>query len=288
MFAIAAVLLWSTVASAFKIALRDMHYIQLLWISSGVSAAVLLIALFISGKIRLIAHLSVREFLYALALGLLNPFLYYIVLFRAYELLPAQVAQPLNYTWPLLMALMAIPFLKQPLGIKGVFAILISFSGVVLISLGGKLPQSASLDIAGIALVLGSAVIWASYWLFTHTQKTDVLLRLCLGFFFGFICSTVLAVSVGEAHLPSLQSGLAASYVGLFEMGITFLLWAYALKQSTSAALISNLIYVVPFLSLIVIHFVVGEKIAYSSWTGCALIIAGLVVHHRRGLIRWK
>ena len=33
--------------------------------------------------------------------GFLNPFLYYIILFKAYSLLPAQEALSLNYTWPL-------------------------------------------------------------------------------------------------------------------------------------------------------------------------------------------
>ncbi|NJK98814.1 MAG: EamA family transporter, partial [Bacteroidales bacterium] len=46
-------------------------------------------------------------------LGFLNPLLYYLVLFKAYSLLPAQIAQPLNYTWPLILVILSIIFLSK-------------------------------------------------------------------------------------------------------------------------------------------------------------------------------
>ena len=43
-------------------------------------------------------------------LGLVNPFLYYLVLFKAYDLLPAQEAQAINYTWALMLAFLSVIF----------------------------------------------------------------------------------------------------------------------------------------------------------------------------------
>ena len=36
-------------------------------------------------------------------MGLLNPVAYYLILFKAYTILPAQVAQPLNMIWPIVL-----------------------------------------------------------------------------------------------------------------------------------------------------------------------------------------
>ena len=41
--------------------------------------------------------LQVKSIFISALLGLINPFIYYIILLKAYKLLPAQVAQPLKY-----------------------------------------------------------------------------------------------------------------------------------------------------------------------------------------------
>ncbi len=63
-------------------------------------------------------------------LGIINPFAYYLILFRAYELLPAQEAQPLNYTWALTMTYLSIVILKQPLKFYDFLAGIICYVGV--------------------------------------------------------------------------------------------------------------------------------------------------------------
>jgi drug/metabolite transporter (DMT)-like permease len=67
-------------------------------------------------------------------------------------------------------------------------------------------------------------------------------------------------------------------YVGLFEMGITFVLWLKALQLSESTARISNLIYITPFLSLVLIRFILKEHIFLTSVAGLVLIIVGIII----------
>jgi len=70
---------------------------------------------------------------------------------------------------------------------------------------------------------------------------------------------------------------LAGVYVGCFEMGITFLLWLKALSNTSSTDKLSNIIYLVPFLSLIFIHFVVGETIFWTTFVGLSLIVFSVI-----------
>ena len=98
LFTISAVLLWSTAATAFEITLEGMNNLQLLFYSCLISTIVLFILLQINSA-KEIKHTFAKVHLKQnLLLGITNPFLFYLVLFKAYYLLPAQEAMPLNYT----------------------------------------------------------------------------------------------------------------------------------------------------------------------------------------------
>ncbi len=96
LYTASAIMLWSTVASAFKFALRDLDYVKLLFYASATSLVSLFIIILIQGKFKLLLGQFRQALPHSLILGLINPTLYYLVLFKAYSLLPAQEAQPLN------------------------------------------------------------------------------------------------------------------------------------------------------------------------------------------------
>ena len=126
LFGFLAVLCWSTVATAFKIALSYQHVSMVIVIATGMSLILLACLLAIQGRLSL-AILSLRqEWRKALLLGMLNPLIYYFVLLWAYELLPAQVAQPINYTWAIMLALLSVPFLGHKLAKTDFHAICLS------------------------------------------------------------------------------------------------------------------------------------------------------------------
>ena len=108
-----AVLFWSTAPTAFKISLKYLSILELLVFSSLTASLALLIILVSQKKLHLISEYSKKDFLHSMILGFLNPFFYYMILFKAYTLLPGQMAQPLNFVWPLMIVLLSIPMLKQ-------------------------------------------------------------------------------------------------------------------------------------------------------------------------------
>ncbi len=277
-YAMSAIALWSTVASAFKLTLGETGVIELLFVASLVSLLSFVIAAGYRGMFRVLRTWPAREWRSSALLGLLNPFLYYLVLFRAYDVLPAQEAQPLNYTWPIVLVLLSIVLLKQPVKGKSIAAMLVSFTGVAVISTRGDILGFQFTNIEGVVLAVGSSLIWALYWIFTMRSEADPLLKLGVNFFFGSMYVTVLAAGSGAISRLTGPGVAGAAYVGLFEMGITFMLWMKALDLSSTTARISNLVFLSPFLSLIVIHVVVGEEIYPSTVAGLALIVGGIVL----------
>ncbi len=126
LYALGAVGLWSTVATAFKIALVHVNPLQLLVFSSFVSLLVFLIILTLQGRIRELAACSWKEYLKSAGLGFLNPFLYYLVLFEAYSRLLGQEALVLNYTWPIVLVLLSVLILRKRINFKIVAALALS------------------------------------------------------------------------------------------------------------------------------------------------------------------
>ena len=272
---LATVLIWSTVATAFKLALGRMDHLQLLLVADAVSVLTLAVILAAQGKLGLLRTLPRRDLFRNLALGLLNPLLYYLILFKAYALLPAQVAQPLNYTWAITLSLFSVPFLGQRLSRRDLIAICVSYLGVVVLSLQGNITQFDFGNPLGVGLALVSTVVWAFYWIGNTKNATDPVLALLLNFSAALPC--ILGLTLATSGLPIFdQTGLlAAAYVGVFEMGISFVLWLSAMRLTTSTAKIGNLIFLSPFLSLVFIHFLLGETIHATTYAGLVLILAG-------------
>jgi len=278
LYACITVLFWSTSASAFKISLRYLDVLPLLFYASLVSTAALFLNLLFLKKLNLLKAFSKKDYLYSALLGLLNPFLYYAVLFKAYSMLLAQEAQPLNFIWPITLVLLSIPLLKQKIKPKDILATIISFIGVFIIATRGDILGFRFTSPTGVLLATGSSVIWALFWIYNVKDKRDEAVRLFLNFAFGSVFIFLSILLFARVEIPKLQGIFGAAYIGLFETGITFLLWLKALKLSKTTAHIANLIFLVPFLSLVVISFVVGEQILSSSIIGLIFIVGGIIL----------
>jgi len=277
LYAAVAVVFWSTSASAFKLSLRHVGVLSLLFFASVTSTVALFVYLAATGKLKLLRTLTKRDCLFSAGLGFLNPFLYYAVLFKAYSLLPAQEAQPLNFVWPLTLVLLSVPLLGQRIGLRSIFAILISFSGVVVIGTRGDVLGFRFSNPAGTALALSTTIVWSLFWIFNTKDKRDETVRLFVNFAFASVYILLFALCLGKLDVPPLKGLMGAVYIGLFEMGITFLAWLKALKAAKTTAHVVNLIYLVPFLSLVMIAFVLGEKILPATLIGLVLIVTGIV-----------
>lgn len=276
-FGLAAVLLWSTVATAFKITLDQFTPKQMVAVASLVSAISLVIVCVIQGKLKDVIPTFLSNPWYYLLLGLINPFSYYLILFKAYELLPASQAQPLNYSWAITLTLMAAIFLGQKIRPQDWAACALGYAGVLVIATKGDVLGLSFDSPAGVGLALLSTVLWAGYWILNTKNRADPVVAVLLGFLVALPFAFAIALQEGESFAANASGWLAVIYVGLFEMGITFVLWISALKSTQNTARISNLIFISPFISLLLLAYIIGEKIHISTLAGLALIVLGLM-----------
>jgi drug/metabolite transporter (DMT)-like permease len=255
----------------------------MLTIASVTSTLVLLIIVIAGKKIHLIRMTSGKELLNSVILGLINPFLYYLILLKAYQLLPAQVAQPLNMIWPIILVFLSVPLLHQKIESKSFLALFVSFIGVYLIASQGSPFKPGHSDLSGIFLATGSSVFWSIYFILNVKDKRDEGVKLLLNFIFGSIFLIIAVVLTGQWQTGSGWIGTASSvYVGIFEMGITFFFWLKALQMASTTAKVSNLVYLAPFLSLFFVHFIIHEPVYYTTPLGLLFIISGIFIQSSR------
>jgi drug/metabolite transporter (DMT)-like permease len=282
-----AIFFWSTIPTAFKISLGELDILPMLTIASLTSVAILSIVVLAGKKTELILKTTKRELFYSACLGFINPFLYYLILLKAYQLLPAQVAQPLNMIWPIILVFLSVPILKQKIKKRSYVALFISFIGVYIISSQGRLFNSGRANALGVILATGSSFFWAFYFILNVRDKRDEGVKLLLSFLFGTLYLIVAMIITGKWEAALGFKGVAASvYIGLFEMGITFFFWLKALQIAASTDKVSNLVYFAPFLSLLFVHFILHEPVYYTTPAGLILIIAGILIQNHRSLRR--
>ena len=114
-------------------------------------------------------HCSAREYLLSIFLGILSPFLYYLVLFKA----PTRYSPPNKLSPSTTPGRSPFRYWRFPCSSRRIrwpqwLALVISYGGVVVISTEGHPLSLHFTDPFGVALALFSTIIWALYWIFQH------------------------------------------------------------------------------------------------------------------------
>ena len=278
-----AVLLWSTVGAVFKLSLRSLSFVELVTFSSIVATLCLGAIVIATGRTKQFLNSTKKQWLRSVLLGSLNPLLHYLVLFKAFDLLPAQQAQPINYTWALTLAVLSVPLLGQKLGKGDIIGLVLGYCGVLVITTEGNVFALKFVSLLGVALALGSTVIWALYWIYTAKDDRDPVVCILQNFLCGMVPVLVVYFLVCDIRVPPRAGLLGAAYIGAVEMTLAFVVWLMALRLSENAAKVGSLIFLSPVLSLVFIHFLVGETIAWSTIGGLVLIVAALIIQKKMG-----
>ncbi len=221
-----------------------------------------------------------------LALGVYGLFGFHFLLFIALRHAPAVEANLVNYLWPLFMVVLA-PLLLRNVQLRGVHivAALLGFAGAAIAILGAATPSAAGGASAGpwawgYVPALGSALIWASYSLWT--QRVPAFSTAAVGLF-GLV-SGVLSLLCHWALEPVVtlqnQDWWLLLAMGLGPLGAAFFLWDKALKLG-DARQIGILSYITPLASTALLMVVAGRPFSWSIVLAAVMIIAAALLGTR-------
>jgi drug/metabolite transporter (DMT)-like permease len=265
LLALAAVLLWSTLA-AMSLKLRGMPPLLLVGVT-------LLIGSLVS------VH-RVREWRApweVIALGVYGLFAYHLTLFVALRNAPAVEANLINYLWPLLIVVLTPAFVTgRHLTLRHLAGALLGFLGAALLVTGGKFSFEWRYA-GGYALAAGAALIWSTFSL--ATSRLGSIPTAMVGLFcavsgaLALLCHAVF--EPGYAFSPRDWPWLIA--LGLGPMGLAFFAWDAALKRGDPRA-IGLLSYLTPLLSTVVLALTGGGELSGVAFAAMGLIIGGALL----------
>ncbi len=274
-FALITVFLWASTAAIVKLLLNDLSSIQVTFYSFIFTLIGLFAIVAFEKKLPLLKKYTKTDYLRMMGISVLGCYLYYVFLFGALEYAPAQEAFIVNYLWPIMVVIFGIIILKEKLSVKKILGLLVSFLGVYLVAAKGfgfifENPKGDILAILG-------AISYGLFSILCKKYKYEASTSTLIYYFFGFILVTITTFFFSHIEAVSFYEILGLAWLGIVVNGVGFIFWIKALEQGETAK-IANLIFLTPFLSLVYIHFLLGEKILISSILGLILIIAGVFI----------
>ena len=274
-YAIISILFWSTSASAFKITLKFIDFFSLLFYSSFFSVLILFFLNLKLGNLKEILNFSNNR--NSIYLGFLVPFLYYMLLFLGYSMMKGQEMLILNNTWQIFFFIFSVIFFLKTVKFFQVLGILISFIGILILATKGNVMNFKISNPFGFLLGISCAIIWAIYWILNANDKRKIEIKLFYNFLFGFFYTAIFMLFLGSLKF-NIYGLIGSLYISLFEMSITFLIYAKAIEEKTYIPIIANLMYLTPIISIFWLSIIVDEKIEIWTIISVIIIILGIIL----------
>ncbi len=271
------ILLWASIPVASKKILVEMTNVQMLFWSTLFSFAVLAGVLVAQGKLRLLAQYDVRAYGWMGLLGFLGAYLYYILLYGAFARTSAAEGFILAYTWPVLVSLLSVVLLGEKLTARRALAVAISFCGVLLIVTQGRIVSIAFTSLSGDLLALAGAFVFALFSVLGKRARYDQTVSATVYFGMALLAVTATVLLTTGIGWPSAAVWPWLLYNGALVNGISYVFWFRALENGDTFV-ISNALYLIPFLSLVYVYYWLAEPVRVSAVLGLLVIVAGIGV----------
>ncbi|MBI2647483.1 DMT family transporter, partial [Candidatus Woesearchaeota archaeon] len=264
------VLLWASTAAVGKLMLKNLNNLQVLFYTSLIASISLFIIVLFQKKFLLIKKYKLKDYRHFAYMGFICVFLYYIFLFAGLMFAPAQEALIVNYTWPIWVVIFAMILLKEEFNLKKMLAILLGFIGVYVVVTKGDIFSLSIANIKGDLFAFAGAISYGIFSVLGKEHNYDKFTSMMFYYTFTFVFITISNLIFSEIPKISLCELAGLTWLGIFTSGLAFVFWFLALKHGDTAKM-SNIVFLTPFLSLVFIYFLLGEKILFSSVIGLIL-----------------
>lgn len=280
-YAISAVVIWSTTAALVKSLLTAIPTFEALFLSTFAASLFLLGVQLVRDGGRIFRTYDVRGYMSMAGLGFLGLFLYSGLYYYGLSQLTSQEACLLNYLWPMMIVLFAALLLGERITLRTAAALLLSFSGVVVLTLGGEGSAEGN-GLLGTVACLLAALCYGLFCVLNKRRNIDQTVMMIMAWGVTAVCSLPVTLLMEEWVTLSWTQWLGLLWLGVFIDAVGYLWWAMALQEARDAATVANLAYAVPLLSLVVSAAALGEEMSGAAVGALVLIMGGILLQSVR------
>lgn len=223
-----------------------------------------------------------KDLLAIIFLGFIGITVYHVALNYGEVTVTAGSASLLIASVPVIIALLAVVFLKERLTLRGWLGIVISFFGIAIIALGEG-EDGVRFD-TGTLLILLAALSTSVFFVF---QKTYLKKYSSLEFTTYVIWAGTMFMLVympgflQEIKDAPLDATLSVVYLGVFPAALSYLTWAYALSRAP-ASIVASFLNVSPVLAILIGWVWLAEIPTVVALVGGAIAIVGVILVNRQ------
>lgn len=272
-----AALLWGSVFAVGKLLLVELDNLQVLFFDTLFALLGLFFIVLLQRKKTIIRTYSKQDYVTFAWMGFLGMFLYGFFLYTALGLLSAQEASILNYLWPIMVVIFAGLILKEKITRPKILGVTCSFFGIAIVISKGDFSTLRFGSIFGIFSAVAAALSYGLFSVFGKKQNYEGFTSMMFFYFFGTFFSFIAVLFFSEIPTKLSLYQIAGLLCLGIATGLGYVCWFRALKHGDTVK-VSNLIFLTPFLSLVYIYFLTGEKILVSSVVGLIIIIIGNLI----------
>ena len=226
-------------------------------------------------------HALTKEFWIFSFLGLSGVTLLYVFQFYSLRFISATAGSIIINLHAVFAMLLSAAFLQEPLTSRKASGVLVAFSGLILITIGGATISSLnSIVPVGVLLMVAAALSWAVYSVFGKKvlQRYSNQVATSCAFLLGTLFLVPFAVS--ESRWDSLVDSSWLAWLSVVFLAIpcsvvAYILWNHMIRVTDVTKVLISL-YVIPIPTAILSYVFLGERITYPLVLGAALIIAGV------------
>jgi len=185
-------------------------------------------------------------------------------------------------TAPVFIAILGMIFFREKINFIKALGIFIAIAGLMLLVGNGDFLSISLIENKGDFLVLASSFTWGVYSIIN--KKISISYPPLMTIFYLFILMMLIISPfslTGEAiksvvHL-SADGWMAIIFLGLFCSGVSYVIWAQALRDMESAK-VGAFLYLEPFVTVLGAWFMLGELITPVMMLGGIIIIVGVIL----------
>lgn len=273
LYASACIFAWSFIPVVSKVTTSDLSPLQFLLWSNILSAAVM-------GGLGRRQLCATPRMAWCSALRItmvpafLGCFFYYLCLYYAYAHANGISVLVVQYSWPILMVLLAPWILKEKLTKTSILAVILGFMGVVSVISKGNLANIQWENSLVLLVVMFGATAFALFSLLSKKITFQAELSVFLFFSWASVFSFFAVLISDQFSLPAtLYSWMALIINGIIINGISYFWWLRALQLEV-ASRIAPLVFLTPILAALWLVLFFGEAFYISYAVGLLLCIS--------------
>jgi len=273
-YILSCVILWAFIPVVSRFGQQNLDNYQFLFWSSILSLVVLFLTSLFYGKWQMLKSYSSKDFSIALGLGFLGAFLYYLLLYFGYAHAKGLEVLAIQYTWPIFIVIFSVVFLGEKLSIRNFIAIILGFTGVLIVLTKGNFNQIYLDNLTTDLIVLFAASVFGLFSVLSKKFNFEPITATTLFFLSATAFSFISMLVFSEFAIPSKSSLIPILGNGILINGFSYVLWLKGLSYA-KASFVAPFVFLTPILAAILIVVFFQETFLPIYLLGLILVVSG-------------